>query len=157
MSHTQPLTTQHPTSGVNDLGVYMTIISQLFKQGAQPQPPPPQPRETSNKELQSLIGATREKNVEPRFKELTDEWKRTRRSTSFVRDLISHPAYLEIIGMGPDALPLILRELESDLDHWFVALKSISGEDPVSAESKGNMNRMRTAWLTWGHDKGYTW
>jgi hypothetical protein len=153
----QPLTSQYPGVGTNELGVFTTIISQLFKQSTQPQPPPPHPKETPNRELQSLIGATREKNIAPRFKELENEWKSTRRSTSFARDLISHPAYLEIIGMGPDALPLILKELETELDHWFVALKSISGEDPVPAETKGNMNEMRNAWLKWGHDKGYTW
>jgi hypothetical protein len=103
------------------------------------------------------IGAQRKEILEPKFRQLLSEWKATRRSTSFARDLISHPAYLAIIGMGPDAVPLILKELETELDHWFVALKSISGQDPVPVENKGNMNEMRNAWLKWGHDKGYTW
>jgi hypothetical protein len=30
-----------------------------------------------------------------------------------------HPACPEIIGMGPAVVPLLLRELETDLDGWF--------------------------------------
>lgn len=107
--------------------------------------------------IQVYFALQRRKRIEREFSRLSAEWKSTRRSTSFARDWVSLPAYLEIIGIGPDAMPLILKELETELDHWFVALKSISGEDPVPAASKGNMNEMRNAWLKWGHDKGYTW
>jgi len=68
-----------------------------------------------------------------------------------------HPAYQQIIGLGPPALPLILAELDRELDHWFWALKAISGEDPVPIESRGNMREMANAWLKWGREKGYEW
>lgn len=68
-----------------------------------------------------------------------------------------HPAYQGIIGLGPIALPLILRELEKELDHWFWALKAISGEDPVSPQNRGKMREMTDAWLNWGREKGYVW
>ena len=35
-------------------------------------------------------------------------------------------------------------------DHWFPALKSISGEDPVPPEDRGKVRRMTKAWLAWG-------
>lgn len=156
MGIAQPDTSQCLVYGTNIFDVLNSVSSQAFKQSQQTQSPGILAKDMANKEALSLVGAQRKEILEPRFRELVTEWKNDRRSTSFVRDLISHPAYLGIIGMGPDALPLILGELDTELDHWFVALKSISGQDPVSAESKGNMTEMRKAWLKWGHDQGYT-
>jgi len=56
-----------------------------------------------------------------------------------------------------DALPLILRELDLELDHWFTALKSISGEDPVPPESRGRLKEMRQHWIAWAGRKGIRW
>jgi hypothetical protein len=95
--------------------------------------------------------------IKARFCELAALWKKGRRATSFASALAMHPAYQHIIGMGPDVLPLILRELEKDSDHWFWALKAISGADPVLPESRGKMREMADAWLKWGREKGYEW
>ncbi|MGH9690448.1 MAG: hypothetical protein ACRD4C_05055 [Candidatus Acidiferrales bacterium] len=94
-------------------------------------------------------------DIEPEFNRRVREWKRDRNSSSLSSVITSHPAYLRIIGMGPDALPLVLRELEKELDHWFVALQSISGEDPVPDESRGDMMAMTRSWVEWGRKKGY--
>ena len=65
-----------------------------------------------------------------------------------------HPAYQQIIGMGPKALPFILRALEKDIDHWFWALQAITGEDTVPQEDMGDMAKMREIWLAWGRERG---
>ena len=52
--------------------------------------------------------------------------------------------------MGPAAVPLILSELRREPDHWFVALKRITGDDPVPDEVRGNIEQMAEAWLRWG-------
>jgi hypothetical protein len=57
--------------------------------------------------------------------------------------------------MGPAAVPLILRELERQPDHWFWALTAITGEDPVRPEDAGNIERMAQAWLALGQEQGY--
>src|SRR5260370_10042127 len=135
MALAQPDTSQSLGSSTNLIDVLNSIYSQFYKQSQQQtQNPGLLAKDTANKEAQCLIGARRKEILEPRFKQLLNEWKATRRSTSFARDLISNPAYLAIIGMGPDAVPLILKELEIELDHWFVALKSISGQDPIPLE-----------------------
>jgi hypothetical protein len=103
------------------------------------------------------MAAAKRASIEPRFKRLVAEWKANRRSTSIARDLVSHPAYLRIIGIGPDAIPLILGELERETDHWFAALRAISDEDPVPPSSRGKMREMAQAWLAWGSKKGYVW
>ncbi len=88
------------------------------------------------------------------FKELADQWRNETRFLSAVDDIAMHPAYQRIIGMGQKAVPLILRELQDRLDHWFWALESITGESPVPPEDAGRMQRMRDEWLEWGHSKG---
>jgi hypothetical protein len=61
--------------------------------------------------------------------------------------------------MGERALPLILRQLESEGDqpnNWFWALRSITGENPVSADLRGNRLAMAKAWLDWARSE-YAW
>ncbi len=65
-----------------------------------------------------------------------------------------HPAYQQIIGMGDAALPFIFQELRRDPDHWFWALKAITGEDPVAASDRGQLDKMTTAWLDWAGRHG---
>lgn len=66
-----------------------------------------------------------------------------------------HPAYQQIIGLGPDVVPLLLAELEGHPDHWFWALHAITREDPVPSESRGKIKAMAQAWLDWGKRHGY--
>ena len=52
------------------------------------------------------------------------------------------PSYQRIIGLGSAVVPLLLRELERQPDHWFWALKAITGADPVPAASRGKLHEM---------------
>jgi len=56
--------------------------------------------------------------------------------------------------MGREALPLILGALRREPDHWFVALRRITGEDPVPEDARGDLHRMAEAWLRWGAEHG---
>ncbi len=94
---------------------------------------------------------------EQRFGRLAAAWKSGRGATSSLTTMAIHPAYQQIIGMGPAAVPLLLRELERAPDHWFWALKAITGTDPVPPEQRGKLSEMASAWLRWGRDQGYSW
>lgn len=85
-----------------------------------------------------------------RFRTLRDMWRRDTASFSSTTRRVTHPAYQQIIGMGADVAPLLLRELATDPDHWFWALKAITGADPVRAEDRGRVKTMAEAWLRWG-------
>lgn len=91
------------------------------------------------------------------FNRLASEWKSGRRRGADVAQMIEHPAYRSIVGMGEQAIPLMLEELEHELDHWFPALREVAGTSPIPEESKGNLAKMREAWLQWGRDEGYAW
>ena len=82
-------------------------------------------------------------------------WRAERPATSsFLKDLINHPAYEEIIKMGMAVVPLILQNLDRNLDHWFEALHRITGVEPVPATDRGNLYKMAYAWQTWGEENG---
>jgi hypothetical protein len=92
--------------------------------------------------------------LEQRFLALASEWKEATSHLSSVTDRAMHRAYQQIIGLGPAATPLILRELERETDDWFWALAAITGENPIPDGAEGNLREMRAAWLRWGAEHG---
>jgi hypothetical protein len=90
-----------------------------------------------------------------RFEDLARRWKEATRYSSSATEMATNPAYQQIIGMGPAAIPLILEELRKSPDHWFWALTAITGADPVPAADRGNVSRMAAAWLEWAGAHGY--
>jgi hypothetical protein len=93
---------------------------------------------------------------EEKFKVLATAWKNATVLDSRVKDIVYHIAYQKIIGMGPVAVPLILKDMiENGPDHWFWALRVITDENPITKEMSGNMAAMTEAWLQWGKTKGY--
>lgn len=94
-------------------------------------------------------------NPVTRFNTLKKEWESDTAHLSSITEIVMHPAYQQIIGMGPTAIPLILSEMKNKPGHWFWALKSITGEDPVPPEQRGRIKQMTEAWLRWGKAQGY--
>jgi hypothetical protein len=89
------------------------------------------------------------------FSRLVSEWHRDTDMLSDSTRSVMHPAYQRIIGLGPQVVPLILREMRAHGGHWFWALRAITGEDPVTPEMAGKIRPMQQAWLTWASEKGY--
>jgi hypothetical protein len=92
---------------------------------------------------------------EIKFNNLKSEWLEDTAFLSSIFEISMHPAYQQIIGMGKTALPLILNELINKTGHWFWALKSITGEDPITLNQRGNINKMTNAWIQWGIENNY--
>jgi len=92
---------------------------------------------------------------ESRFSHLAEQWRRETELASSVVEMATHPAYQQIIGMGKTAIPYIIRELAKDREHWFWALKAITGEDPVPEKDRGDLQKMTNAWLEWATLNGY--
>ncbi len=97
---------------------------------------------------------TQAKSVSERFARLAERWRKDTRFVSSIHEMVLHPAYQQIIGMGQEALPFILRELTHHPDHWFWALHSITGVDPVPVEDRGNLAAMTRHWLRWAQEQG---
>ena len=88
-------------------------------------------------------------DIAERFALLADTWERETRFFSDNERILTHPAYQQIIGMGPFALPFILNRLRKRGGHWSWALICITGEDPVDPAHAGDIHLMRKAWLRW--------
>lgn len=95
-----------------------------------------------------------------KFNELVHEWHDETIDLSSMTEILSHKAYLSIIGLGRPAIPLIFSELKRSPDYWFTALASIlSANDeytnPVNDEDRGDLEKMTEAWLAWGKEADY--
>src|SRR3982074_3697218 len=102
---------------------------------------------------------SRKRQNKREFQKLAAQWRldRTKNFYSDIEAMAMHPAYQRIIGFGPEAVPLILAELEREPDHWFWALNAITGAQPVPPKSRGNIGKMARAWVAWGKKQGYKW
>lgn len=98
-----------------------------------------------------------ETKLRQRFEVLAQRWRDETRFLSSSTAIAMHPDYQQIIGMGPVVLPMIFSELEKSSDHWYWALKCITGADPVPIEERGQRQKMRIAWLQWAKSEGYKW
>ena len=101
---------------------------------------------------------TPSESVEARFRRLAGQWKRDTAYISSSTVMYSHPAYREIITLGEEVMPLLLRDMEEQHTHWFEALREITGADPCTEDVEaGNIPQNVEAWLRWAKEKGYRW
>jgi hypothetical protein len=105
--------------------------------------------------VEVVVGERLDAGLVRRFRDLVRKWKEATLFTSSGTEIALHPAYQQIIGMGKEAIPLILEEIQREEDHWFWALQSITGDDPVPPGDRGKLPKMTEAWLRWGRTKGY--
>jgi hypothetical protein len=99
--------------------------------------------------------STQEGNLCELFEDLKARWGKDMAGVSNYARIISHPAYLRIIGQGSAMLPCIFDDLRAGGGPWFVALAAITGADPVKPRHRRNSSLMREDWLQWGRAHGY--
>lgn len=95
--------------------------------------------------------------VEEKFRRLSSVWRAETAYVSSTSELVGHPAFREIVGMGEAVIPFLLRELENRTGHWHRALREITGTDPLCPADRGKVDKAAEAWLRWGKEKGYEW
>lgn len=92
--------------------------------------------------------------IRSEFDNLVQMWKKATSHYSFLGQIITHPAYLRIIGMGEKALPLILDELRQRPNgNWFSALEAITGKD--IGQEANSIDEAIQLWLEWGEQNKY--
>ena len=94
-----------------------------------------------------------EHEVRERFDTLTQEWEREAFHVASPTQAAMHPAYQRIIGLGLQAVPLLLDSLRSTKRSWFWALAAITHENP--AQGLESASEATSAWLAWGQEQGY--
>lgn len=102
-----------------------------------------------------VLREQKKQRTQQRFRKLAKQWFDEAGYLSSTTEAVIHPAYQQIIGMGEDAIPLLLKELQKPSGRWFWALKAITGENPVPAKHRGKTKLMTQDWIDWGVEKGY--
>ena len=105
---------------------------------------------------QSLV-PLRDSGSERIFIELAQKWLADTATHSNPTIISRHPAYPQIVALGNDAIPLILKEISQKRNrpHWFQALHDITGETPAPEETWGKVDEVTAAWLNWGRGQGH--
>ena len=99
---------------------------------------------------------SRRHQMKERFEQLVVEWREQRNPySSDPASPANCPAYLKIIAMGAEAIPLVLNELRKRPDHWFIALEALTDADPIKIEHQGDFSKMVGDWLDWGGRNGF--
>jgi len=62
---------------------------------------------------------------EEQFNKFADLWRNETAGYSTTLHITMSDSYLDIIGMGKEVVPFILKDLKKEPYHWFVALKAI--------------------------------
>jgi hypothetical protein len=121
--------------------------------------------ETANKSVasapadQALEAAVSSKFIHPEnakietiFNGLAKRWRDETSGYSLTNQKYAHPAYQSILALGPEVVPLILRELQARPGRWLQALKALNnGFDP--SKPGDSFDDAVKAWLEWGRKK----
>jgi len=106
------------------------------------------------KELVSGILKKEENSyLKNRFTKLAQKWEQETCGFSSITKKITNLNYLKIIALGKIVVPFILESLQAKPDHWFLALKALTDEDPT--QRGDNFEQAVEAWLNWGKQKGF--
>jgi len=135
-------------------GAAIDRLSQVIDRMAAMSPTKTEPASTGPS-LETRSQLQNDPDLERRFRELVVEWQAEVAPLSSTTARVQHPSYREIITLGPAVVPLLLRELEQRPNHWFAALKSLTGADPVAPSDRGKIGPMTEAWIKWGKEHGY--
>ncbi|MFA6493298.1 MAG: hypothetical protein WCV58_04125 [Patescibacteria group bacterium] len=83
---------------------------------------------------------------------------------SSCRAMMEHPSFEEIVGLGKDAIVLMLRDIKRSLEigiHWrFMAICKIAMNENIKPveipeKSAGRVEQMRRLYLVWGRKHGF--
>jgi len=93
-------------------------------------------------------------SIDRRVAQLAETWRIERGVVSSMSEMVLMSPYQQVIGLGREAVPSILRELSRQPDHWFWALQVITGVNPIPPSAEGNLSAMTKAWLAWAKTEG---
>jgi hypothetical protein len=104
----------------------------------------------------SSIRALKDKNeLQEIFAKLSKEWIIETATLPLINEKFMHSSYQKIIGIGPEIVPILLKEISVNPEYWFWALEAITHESPIKIEQRGRVKDMVNSWIQWGKEKSY--
>lgn len=98
-------------------------------------------------------GYARPSSLESAFRSAVRRWYAEAGYLSSAPARTEHPAYKEVINMGPAVVPLILQELRQHPDLWFEALEQLTGSSPASPRPNASVAELAAQWVIWGKEE----
>lgn len=84
-----------------------------------------------------------------KFERLAVWWESGTMHFSSSRMMKEHPAFQQLVDLGPDIIPLAMERLKRDLGvFWFLVLLELVDNPPDTAV-EGDMAEMRKRWVEW--------
>ena len=97
--------------------------------------------------------------MEPTRDEFLEEMRQWRDATRYVSDttaIASNRHGKNIVAMGRAAIPWLLYLAQLDPCRCvLIALRQITGVDPVAPGDEGRLDAMAAAWVGWGMRRGH--
>jgi hypothetical protein len=93
-------------------------------------------------------------NLKIIFDHLYHNWDNETSHLSSVHGINSNANMVCIMALGEQVVPLILRSLKNKPDHWFYALRELTGVDVIKQEHRGKLHLMAQDWLNWADAQG---
>jgi len=90
--------------------------------------------------------------VEVIFEEYYGMWYNETKYLSSPK-MFENKHYRDIISLGGNAVPCIIKKLKEEPAHLFEALVEITGQDPVPESHWGDIEQMASDWVKWWEDK----
>lgn len=90
-----------------------------------------------------------------RFHRFVDQWRAQTIFSSFIEEKVKHPAFRQIVDLGPVAIPWILKEIKVKPCFLYLALQMIVDENPVPSHDRGDVRAAIDAWIQWGNREGH--
>ena len=89
-----------------------------------------------------------------KFYHLKDMWDKDTYVESDPNVKHNNENYREIISLGKEIIPILIKDLDTSNGDWFNALRNITGVDPVIEENRGYHQKMVDDWKKW-YNKNY--
>jgi hypothetical protein len=102
----------------------------------------------------NAITFSNEDTLENDFRSFVKKWYEDIGGESSLSKITGNINYLKIIKLGTRAIPLILKELQSEPAPWFLALRVLTDNSEVGKGYSGNFRKMADDWISWGKERG---
>lgn len=100
-----------------------------------------------------VLAVAQEPTLQERFFEQTKKLRRETQHLSSPGQIMMHPSYQAILGMGNDhrneVIELMIADMAKNRTPWFWALSYLAQDNPVSQSDAGNTDKMIKAWVNW--------
>jgi hypothetical protein len=92
-------------------------------------------------------------SLEQRYGDVKEKWEKANWVMSSGRTNL--PEFHQIVELGTDVIPIILKDLMIERSWIVSALFYITSERPSKEMQPGRLSSVVEAWLEWGVEKGY--